>query len=72
MNLPEAPSQTIEQVFEAMPRGIFNESFPLQFFKIANNTATLVDEQYQGIEGDLVFSIVNNDGWISINKVFPK
>lgn len=69
--IPDPPKQSLEQIMSALPASIFTDTFPLKHFKIADNKATLVDSDYQGSEGELVFSIINNDGWISITKLFP-
>ena len=71
MSLPDPPKQSLDQIIAAIPTSIFADTLPLTLFKIANNTATLVDADYKGSEGELVFSIINEEGFISIKKLYP-
>ena len=68
---PEPPPKSIADIIASVPSAIFTDTFPLKFFKISDNVASLVPQDYVAMPGELVFSVANDDGWISITKLYP-
>jgi hypothetical protein len=64
-------AEKIRAVIESLPKDVWNTTTAPTFFKISKNVASLVPENYQGQEGELVFCYRNDDGFISFTKIYP-
>ena len=69
---PELPIEKMRAVMASMPAEIWNSTTPPTYFRIRANRAEPVAPGYQGRPGELVFCYRNDDGCISIKKVWPE
>jgi len=71
MSNPAELLNIAKHIAATLPKSVWSTTTPATLFRIANNRAEYVPNDYTPQQGDLVFLYKNDDGYISILQTYP-